>query len=86
MQVIGFYIHLKQEKLHSIHTLLGLLPSYVLQYVQQEKSKKSMSSNIVHHHQNPTEQEKYNSAYFSSSCFVTENWTKIMDCMAAGIP
>lgn len=38
--VIGFYMHLKQqEKLHCIHTVLGLLPSYVLKYIQWEKSK-----------------------------------------------
>lgn len=68
-------MHLKQqEKLHCIHTFLGLLPSYVLQYAQWEKSKKSVSSNIIHHHQNPTEKGKYNSVYFSSLCFVIENW------------
>jgi len=64
-------MHLKQlEKLHCILTLLGLLPSYV----QWEKSKKSRHSNIIHHNQNPTEQEKYNSVYLSSLCFVFENW------------
>jgi hypothetical protein len=68
-------MHLKQqEKLHCIHTLLGLLPSYVLQYIQWEKSKKSVSLNIIHHLQNPTELQKYNSVYFSSLCFVIENW------------
>jgi hypothetical protein len=73
--VTGFYRHLKQqEKLHCIHKLPGLLPSYVLQYVQWEKSKKSVSLNVIHHHQNPTEQEKYNSVYFSALCLVTENW------------
>jgi len=79
-------MHLKQQqKLHCIHTVLGLLPSYVLKYIQW-KSLKSTSSNILHHHQNPTEKEKYNSVYFSSLCFVTENWIESMYCMAAGIP